>query len=110
MTSVTATFVGTEAQSSDYAPLLKWILVNVLAAIGILGLWYFGLIQTVLDGQPGERNARLNWAAWKAREHIMAGRFDSHTAVGALTMAAEQVGLPEQEALRTIASGLGVKW
>jgi len=69
-----------------------------------------GLIQTVLDGKPGDRNARLNWAAWKAREHIMAGRFDSHTAVGALTMAAEQVGLPEQEALRTIASGLGVKW
>jgi hypothetical protein len=67
-----------------------------------------GLIQTVLDGQPGDRNARLNWAAWKAREHILAGRFDSHTAVGALTMAAAEVGLPEQEALRTIASGLGV--
>jgi hypothetical protein len=67
-----------------------------------------GLIQTVLDGQPGDRNARLNWAAWKAREHIMAGRFDSKTAVGALQMAAKQVGLPEQEALRTIASGLGV--
>jgi hypothetical protein len=66
-----------------------------------------GLIQTVLDGKPGDRNARLNWAAWKAREHIMAGRFDSHTAVGALQMAAEQVGLSEQEALRTIASGLG---
>jgi len=48
MTSVTATFLGTEAQSSDYAPLLKWILVNVLAAFGILVLWYLGLIQTVL--------------------------------------------------------------
>ena len=48
MTSVTAAFLGTEAQSSDYAPLLKWILVNVLAAFGILVLWYFGLIQTML--------------------------------------------------------------
>src|SRR5437764_1178942 len=48
MTSVTAAFIGTEAQSSDYAPLLKWILVNVLAAFGILGLWYLGLIQTAL--------------------------------------------------------------
>jgi Bifunctional DNA primase/polymerase, N-terminal len=67
-----------------------------------------GLIQTVLDGVPGDRNARLNWAAWKAREHIMAGRFDSATAVAALQMAAEQVGLPTAEALRTIASGLGV--
>ena len=67
-----------------------------------------GLIQVVLDGQPGERNARLNWAAWTARQHIMAGRFDSHTAVAALQLAAEQVGLPTDEALRTIASGLGV--
>lgn len=48
MTSVTAAFLGTEAQSSDYAPLLKWILVNVLAAFGILVLWYFGLIQAML--------------------------------------------------------------
>jgi hypothetical protein len=48
MTSVTAAFVGTEAQSTDYAPLLKWILVNVVAAFGILVLWYFGLIQTVV--------------------------------------------------------------
>jgi hypothetical protein len=48
MTSVTAAFIGTEAQSSDYAPLLKWILVNVLAAFGILVLWYFGLLQTML--------------------------------------------------------------
>ena len=67
-----------------------------------------GLLQVVLDGQPGERNARLNWAAWTARQHIMAGRFDSRTAVAALQMAAEQVGLPTDEALRTIASGLGV--
>jgi hypothetical protein len=48
MTSLTATFVGPEAQASDYAPLLKWILVNVLGAFGFLVLWYFGLIQTVL--------------------------------------------------------------
>jgi len=48
MTSLTATFVGPEAQASDYVPLLKWILVNVLGAFGFLVLWYFGLIQTVL--------------------------------------------------------------
>ena len=48
MTSVTATFLGTEAQSSDYAPLLKWILVNVLAAFGGLVLWYLGLLQAML--------------------------------------------------------------
>jgi hypothetical protein len=49
MTSVTATFLGTSAQSSDYGPLLKWILVNVLAAFGFLALWYFGLIQAMLE-------------------------------------------------------------
>lgn len=49
MTSVTATFLGTSAQSSDYGPLLKWILVNVLAAFGLLALWYFGLIQAMLE-------------------------------------------------------------
>src|SRR6476620_10440385 len=48
MTSLTATFVGPEAQASDYAPLLKWILVNVLGSFGVLVRWYFGLIQTVL--------------------------------------------------------------
>jgi hypothetical protein len=48
MTSVTAAFLGTEAQTTDYAPLLKWILVNVVATFGILILWYFGLIQAVL--------------------------------------------------------------
>jgi hypothetical protein len=48
MTSVTAAFLGTEAQSSDFAPLLKWILVNIVAAFGLLVLWYFGLIQAML--------------------------------------------------------------
>jgi hypothetical protein len=48
MTSLTAAFLGTEARSSDYAPLLKWILVNVVAAFGILVLWYFGLLQAML--------------------------------------------------------------
>jgi hypothetical protein len=49
MTTLTAAFLGTEARSSDYAPLLKWILVNVVAAFGVLVLWYFGLLQAMLS-------------------------------------------------------------
>jgi hypothetical protein len=37
------------AESSDYAPLLKWILVNTLTAVGIVVLWYFGLLQDMLE-------------------------------------------------------------
>ena len=37
------------AQSRDYLPLLKLLLVLVLTAFGFLVLWYFGLIQTMVD-------------------------------------------------------------
>lgn len=48
MSTLSRVFVGSEAESSDYAPLLKWILVNVIAAFGLLVLWYFGLLQAVV--------------------------------------------------------------
>ena len=48
MTSIASNFLGTEAESSDYGPLLKWILVNVLAVFGILVLWHAGLLQAML--------------------------------------------------------------
>lgn len=35
--------------SRDYAPLLKWILVNTLMVVGVLALWYFDVIQDVLS-------------------------------------------------------------
>lgn len=41
--------LGSDAQSRDYAPVLKWILVNVLIVFGVLVLWYFGLIQAMLE-------------------------------------------------------------
>ena len=33
----------------DYAPLLKWILVNTLAAFGVLTLWHFGVLQQIFE-------------------------------------------------------------
>lgn len=41
--------IGTSAELADYAPVLKWLLVNIILAIGLLALWSFGLIQQVLE-------------------------------------------------------------
>lgn len=50
MTTTTAPILlAPQAQSRDYLPLLKWLLVIVLTAFGFLVLWYFGLIQTMVE-------------------------------------------------------------
>ena len=49
MQSIVAALFGTDGESRDYAPLLKWILVNALAAFGVIVLFYFGLIQEMLE-------------------------------------------------------------
>jgi hypothetical protein len=49
MQTIAATFFGTDAESRDYLPVLKWVLLNVLVAFGLLVLWYFGLIQAMLE-------------------------------------------------------------
>ncbi len=48
MAFVSALF-GSNSESRDFAPLLKWILINCLAVFGLLVLWYFGLIQAMLE-------------------------------------------------------------
>ncbi len=40
--------IGSWAEINDYAPVLKWLLVNIVLAIGLFTLWAFGLIQQVL--------------------------------------------------------------
>lgn len=65
-----------------------------------------GLVRVVLEAPPGERNTRLNWAAYRAGEHIRSGRLEQVQAVTALQLAAEQVGLTAAETVATIASGL----
>jgi hypothetical protein len=66
-----------------------------------------GLVRTVLNAQPGQRNVTLNWAAFRAGEHVARGRLDATTAASALLAAAAAIGLSEREAIRTIGSGLG---
>jgi len=40
---------GTPNEIRDYAPLLRWLLLNCVALIGIGALWYFGLLQAMLS-------------------------------------------------------------
>jgi hypothetical protein len=48
MTTTEPIFLAPTAQSRDYLPLLKWLLVAVLVAFGFLVLWYFGLVQQMI--------------------------------------------------------------
>lgn len=65
-----------------------------------------GLARTVAQAQEGNRNALLNWASYRAGEHVAIGSIGETMALEALRSAALQTGLPEAEADRTIASGL----
>lgn len=65
-----------------------------------------GLVRTVLEAREGERNSRLYWSSCRAAGLVAGGQVDEATATAVLVDAAARVGLPEQEALRTVASGL----
>lgn len=66
-----------------------------------------GLLEVVLNATEGDRNTRLNWAAYRAGEHIRSGRLDAREAAAALYEAAARIGLGDRESVATIASGLG---
>jgi hypothetical protein len=65
-----------------------------------------GLIRTVATASAGERNRILFWAGCRAAEMIADGSLSESEALAELTAAAVYAGLPEQEAIRTIRSGL----
>ena len=65
-----------------------------------------GLVATVLDGQEGERNNRLHWAACRAAEMIAAGQLGRDATIDVLARAGEAVGLAPGEVQATIASAL----
>jgi hypothetical protein len=64
------------------------------------------LIRTVMLAKEGERNSTTFWAACRAAEMIATGDLTYGEAISELAAAAIYVGLPEQEAVRTIHSGL----
>ena len=47
-TRATALF-GPREGSRDFAPLLKWIIVITLTIVGLIALWYFGLLQQMVE-------------------------------------------------------------
>lgn len=65
-----------------------------------------GLIGTVLDAKPGERNNTLHWAACRGAEMIAAGQVTADEVHACLGEAACRAGLDDREAHRTIASAL----
>jgi hypothetical protein len=66
-----------------------------------------GLVRVVREAEVGQRNHKLNWAAYRAGEHAAEGTLDADQARAELLVAALDAGLSEPEALRTITSGLG---
>jgi hypothetical protein len=60
------------------------------------------LVRFVSESPVGQRNERLNWAAYRAAEQAI----EPIRAESALLTAALEAGLNEREAQRTIASGL----
>ncbi len=60
----------------------------------------------VAAAQPGTRNDVLNRAAFSLGQLVAAGLIPSHAVSTALSDAARQVGLPDDEARRTISSGM----
>jgi hypothetical protein len=65
-----------------------------------------GLMGTVANAQPGERNNVLHWAACRAAEMIAAGQLGEDQVFDSLGWAAARAGLDDGEARRTIASAL----
>lgn len=41
--------VGPASEIRDYAPVLRWLLVTCLVVLGLLTLWYLGLVQTMFE-------------------------------------------------------------
>ena len=64
------------------------------------------LSRRVIHTPEGQRNSMLFWAACRVGEAIRSGRIDERCGTAVLTGAAVQAGLPEEEAKRTIVSGL----
>src|SRR5437764_358921 len=65
-----------------------------------------GLVRKVAEAQVGNRNACLNWAAYRAGEHVARGELEADDVHAELRHAAVSIGLPEREIENTIASGL----
>jgi hypothetical protein len=68
--------------------------------------WLRGLVRVVAAADEGYRNSILFWASCRAGEAVRYGKADESFITEVLLEAARHAGLPEQEAARTIQSGV----
>lgn len=93
----------TEVLAPPRSPEPRYIARQNTSAHGVLR----GLVRVVLEATPErDRNTRLYWSACRAAKMVNEGAVDEATATAVLADAATRTGLPEAEALRTIASGM----
>lgn len=65
-----------------------------------------GVLRTVATAKEHTRNDTLHWGACRVAEMVTAGEADARDAALQLLAAAVSIGLPEDEAKRTIRSGM----
>ncbi len=65
-----------------------------------------GILRTVSGAPEGQRNGRLNWAAFRMGERVQCGQIGRNEAEALLIEAATAAGLMKAEAIATIGSGL----
>ena len=63
-----------------------------------------GILGRLLAAQRGERNQLLFWASLRAGELVADGGLDARTAIQALTSAATQIGLADEDGPRAVAA------
>lgn len=68
--------------------------------------WLRGLVRCVATAGIGHRNATLFWASCRCAEAIRDGKAAEAFVVDVLIQAAMHAGLPAQEALKTVKSGI----
>ena len=65
-----------------------------------------GILRTVTNAPPGQRNAVLHWAACRFGELVAENRISENQAIDLLTDAGCATGLPRSEAVRTARGGI----
>jgi Bifunctional DNA primase/polymerase, N-terminal len=86
----------------------KPIVYQPRSAIGAVnfGANIRGILQTVTNAPPGQRNQVLHWAACRFGELVADNRITEHQATNLLVHAGCSTGLPQSEVIRTARGGI----
>jgi len=95
-----------EPRRAPSPPAIGGKLANISSDVTLAGLARYVQDAIPHDETGRGRNSSLNWSAFTAGQHVTAGRLSEEQVERELLAAALEVGLDEDEALRTIRSGL----